>query len=58
MVVNFDRNMQLSLQMGVPERMIKEVSGHKNERSFRKYVNLCKTHLVAVSDAWNKKDKE
>jgi integrase len=48
----------LSIQMGVPERMVREVSGHKDERSFRRYVNLCKTHLVTVSEAWNKKDKE
>jgi hypothetical protein len=42
----------LSLQMGVPERMVREISGHRDERSFRRYVNLNKSHLIAVSKAW------
>jgi len=42
----------LSLQMGVPERMVREISGHRDERSFRRYVNLNKSHLIAVSNAW------
>jgi integrase len=42
----------LSLQLGVPERMVREISGHRDERSFRRYVNLNKSHLVAVANAW------
>ena len=29
-----------SLILGVPERVVKEVSGHKDEKSFRRYVKL------------------
>jgi len=29
-----------SLILGVPERVVKEVSGHKDEKSFRRYVQL------------------
>lgn len=44
----------LSLQMGVEERFVREVSGHKDERSFRKYVNLNNAHINAVASAWEK----
>ena len=42
----------ISLQLGVAERMVREISGHRDERSFRRYVNLNKSHLVAVTNAW------
>lgn len=47
----------LSLQLGVRERLVREISGHKDERSFRRYINLSKSHLVAVSNAWNSINK-
>jgi len=33
-----------SLMIGVPERVVKEVSGHKSEKDFRRYVNLASTY--------------
>ncbi len=33
-----------SLIIGVPERVVKEVSGHKSEKDFRRYVNLANTY--------------
>jgi len=29
-----------SLMLGVPERVVREVSGHKSEKDFRRYINL------------------
>ena len=37
-----------SLILGVPERVVKEVSGHKDERSFRRYVKLAETYKSQV----------
>ena len=34
----------ISLIIGVPERVVKEVSGHKSEKDFRRYVNLANTY--------------
>lgn len=47
----------LSVQMGIPERWVREISGHKDERSFRRYLNLGKSHLKAVSLEWNRLNK-
>jgi hypothetical protein len=33
-----------SLIIGVPERVVKEVSGHKSEKDFRRYVNLANSY--------------
>lgn len=44
----------ISLQLGLPEQFVKAVSGHKDDRSFRKYVNLANEHLNPVSKAWDK----
>jgi integrase len=33
-----------SLIIGVPERVVKEVSGHKSEQDFRRYVNLASSY--------------
>ena len=33
-----------SLILGVPERVVREVSGHKDEKSFRRYVNLAESY--------------
>lgn len=44
----------LSLQMGLPEQFVKAVSGHKDDKSFRRYVNLANEHLNPVVTAWDK----
>jgi integrase len=43
----------LSLQMGIPEQFVKAVSGHKDDKSFRRYVNLANEHLNPVLQAWD-----
>lgn len=43
----------LSLQMGIPEQFVKAVSGHKDDKSFRRYVNLANEHLNPILQAWN-----
>lgn len=43
----------ISLQMRLPERMVREITGHKDERSFRRYVNYNKTHLKVIAEAWD-----
>jgi integrase len=43
----------LTLEKGVPERMVREVSGHKDERSFRRYVNFNKKHLPIIAKVWS-----
>jgi integrase len=43
----------LSLQMGVPERGIKEVSGHRDDKSFNRYVQLNNFYHQSLLDAWN-----
>ncbi len=37
-----------SLILGVPERVVKEVSGHKDENSFRRYVQLAEINKSQV----------
>lgn len=37
-----------SLILGVPERVVKDVSGHKNEKSFNRYVKLAETYKSQV----------
>lgn len=37
-----------SLIIGVPERVVKEVSGHKSEKDFRRYVNLANSYKDEV----------
>ncbi len=37
-----------SLILGVPERVVKEVSGHKNEKSFLRYVQLAESYKSQV----------
>ncbi len=43
----------LSLQEEMPERMVREVSGHKDERSFRRYINLNDTHIDKIIKCWD-----
>ena len=44
----------LSLCKGAAERMVRAVSGHKDERSFRRYVNYNKKHLEQIAAVWDK----
>ena len=37
-----------SLILGVPERVVKEVSGHKDEKSFARYVKLAENYKSQV----------
>ena len=43
----------LSTQKGIPERFVRDVSGHKSERSFKRYLNLGDAHLGAILKAWD-----
>ena len=43
----------LSTQRGIPERFVRDVSGHKSERSFKRYLNLGDAHLEAILKAWD-----
>lgn len=43
----------LSLQMGVPAQFVKAISGHKDDKSFNRYINLAKSHLMPVAQAWD-----
>ncbi len=44
----------ISLQRGVDERKVRAVSGHRDERSFRRYVDLNNTALIALKEAWER----
>ncbi len=37
-----------ALMLGVPERIVREVSGHKDEKSFRRYVKLVDSYKDEV----------
>lgn len=43
----------LSILKGIPERYVRDVSGHKSEHSFRRYLNLGNSHLDAILNAWD-----
>lgn len=43
----------LTTQKGIPERFVRDVSGHKSERSFKRYLNLGDAHLDAILKAWD-----
>ena len=40
--------------MGIPERSVRAISGHKDEKSFRRYVNLGNSYFGQVLTAWNR----
>ena len=44
----------ISLQNGIPERAIREVSGHKDEKSFKRYIELDNSHHKHFSAVWDK----
>lgn len=46
-----------SLTLGIPERIVRNVSGHKDEKSFRRYVNLAKSFKnQVVQDAYSEEN--
>lgn len=46
-----------SLMLGVPERVVKDVSGHKDEKSFRRYVQLAGSYKSEmINKAFDKKN--
>lgn len=45
----------LSLLMGVPERVVKSITGHKKEENFKKYVNFTRQYeKQQMDDVWDK----
>ena len=42
-----------SLQHGIPERAIREVSGHRDEKSFKRYIDLDNSHHKMILDVWD-----
>jgi len=36
------------LTLGVPERVVREISGHKDEKSFARYVKLAESYKNKV----------
>lgn len=44
----------VSLELNIPERVVKAISNHKDERSFRRYVKLNGNYLYDEMTKWNK----
>jgi hypothetical protein len=45
----------LSLLMGVPERVVRNITGHKKEENFKRYVNFTKEYeKKQMDDVWDK----
>lgn len=42
-----------SLVLGIPERVVRSISNHKDEKSFRKYVNISESHKQKELDKWD-----
>ena len=44
------------LMLGIQERIVRDISGHKDERSFRRYVNYAEGFKSGIiKDAFSKK---
>lgn len=41
-----------SLVLGIPERIVRSISNHKDERSFRRYVNISDSHKQRELNKW------
>lgn len=42
-----------SLILRIPERVVRSISNHKDEKSFRKYVNISEIHKQKELERWN-----
>jgi hypothetical protein len=42
-----------SLILGIPERVVRSISNHKDEKNFRKYVNISEVHKQKALSAWD-----
>lgn len=42
-----------SLELGIPERVVRSISNHKDEKSFRKYVNISEIHKQKELGRWD-----
>ncbi|UFH33467.1 site-specific integrase [Chryseobacterium sp. C-71] len=42
-----------SLILGIPERVVRSISNHKDEKNFRKYVNISEIHKQKALSAWD-----
>jgi len=42
-----------SLVLGIPERVVRSISNHKDEKSFRKYVNISELHKQKELEKWD-----
>lgn len=42
-----------SLVLGIPERVVRSISNHKDEKSFRKYVNISELHKQKELERWD-----
>ena len=48
-----------SLILGVPERVVREISDHKDEKSFRRYIKLADSYKTAkLFEAYSKDNVE
>lgn len=41
------------LVLGIPERVVRSISNHKDEKSFRKYVNISELHKQKELEKWD-----
>jgi site-specific recombinase XerD len=45
----------LSLLMGMPERVVRNITGHKKEETFKRYVNFTKEYeKQQMEKVWDK----
>lgn len=42
-----------SLILGIPGRVVRSISNHKDEKNFRKYVNISEVHKQKALSAWD-----
>lgn len=42
-----------SLFLNIPERVVRAITNHKDEKSFRRYVNISETHKQRELEVWN-----
>lgn len=43
--------------LGIPEKVVRDVSGHKDDKSFRRYVNLAESFRnKVIQEAYSKEN--